>query len=122
MATILVIEPDVALAQRIAAPLLVAGYDLRCVREGIEGLALAQQHQPSLILLDRFLPTINSRALTTLLRTRLHVQPRVLVISAQHAHHAEVRGWDGVVPTPINSAALVLQVGALLPLARAIGA
>lgn len=57
--TILVVEDDAALRRMIVMFLRAAGYDVREAADGVEGLVLARDEPPDLVLLDLMMPGLN---------------------------------------------------------------
>lgn len=56
MSTVLVIDDSLANAQLTKVALETRGYDVLCAHDGDEGMQLAQDIQPALIVLDLRLP------------------------------------------------------------------
>ena len=56
---ILIIEDDAVLRDAYATALTLDGYHIRTAGDGQEGLKLAEQAEPDLILLDMLMPTLN---------------------------------------------------------------
>ena len=65
---VLIIEDDKSLLEILSSKLSEVGLSAVKARDGEEGLSLALEKQPSLILLDLHLPRINGRKLLRLLR------------------------------------------------------
>ena len=57
--TILLIEDDEALAQLVQLLLERAGYEVKAATHGEEGLELAREHHPDLVLLDILMPDMD---------------------------------------------------------------
>ena len=90
MATILLVDDDVALIERIATQLTAAGYSvLRASRMPHAELLIAEQH-PDLVLLD---PDIG-RGDGWLLLTRFAASTPMIVISGQALEEDIIRGLD----------------------------
>lgn len=79
MRTILIIGCDPLQCHQVLQTLDTPQTQVLVANEGIEGLALARQHQPDVILLDLALPTINGYALTRVLKQ--HPTTRTIPIS-----------------------------------------
>lgn len=58
-AKILIIEDDTMQRDKLQSYLQQAGYEIFVAKDGEEGLALATAHQPHIVLLDIFLPTMS---------------------------------------------------------------
>ena len=68
-ATVLYIEDDPH-SQRLVKKLLTSqGYEVIVADDGLEGLNMARQHQPQLILIDINLPLLDGQEITTRLRS-----------------------------------------------------
>jgi len=58
---ILIIDDDVAIRTSLQQILEFEGYTALCAQNGKEGLALAKEHLPNLILLDMMMPEMNGQ-------------------------------------------------------------
>lgn len=56
---LLIVEDDLAIATMYEFKLRQSGYDVKCASNGVEGLKLAEEFQPALILLDLRMPLMN---------------------------------------------------------------
>jgi DNA-binding response OmpR family regulator len=90
---ILVIEDDRSLRQGLAMSLGLAGYDVLTAADGDEGMRLAFDRRPDLIVLDIMLPGCNGLDILRELRKRGESVP-VLVLSALDSISQKVRGLD----------------------------
>ncbi len=70
---ILVIDDEESFARILRQHLAAAGYEVVCAATGAEGLAMAHEHAPDLILLDVRLPDMDGREVFRQLRTRASV-------------------------------------------------
>jgi DNA-binding response OmpR family regulator len=111
--TVLVIEDDPWTRTTEAALLVEEGYAVAEARNGDEGLRLALQHNPDVILLDLALPTTSGLDVLRELKgnpTTQHIP--VLVVSA----YGDLMGMsdthqsDGVVQKPFDCDNLLAQV------------
>ena len=61
MTTILLIEDDIVAARLVQKVLMKSGYTLHHASTGLEGLALAHELQPDLVLVDLGLPDLDGK-------------------------------------------------------------
>jgi CheY-like chemotaxis protein len=59
MSKILIVEDDTSLNQAYQTILQREGYEVRCVSNGEEALAVADSFQPDLVLLDLLMPKVS---------------------------------------------------------------
>ncbi|MEL6343322.1 MAG: ATP-binding protein [Myxococcota bacterium] len=100
------------LAQRI---LEKAGYEVFLAEDGQQALALTEQQQPDLILLDVQMPLIDGITAAGLIRERFGAELPMLSISgADNDHHNDAllraAGFDGFVPKPFDSRRLIQAI------------
>jgi DNA-binding response OmpR family regulator len=103
-ATVLVIEDDEATRAMVIAALADEGYVAIGARDGGEGIRLALEHRPALILLDLLMP--RGSGLTFLEEHRadgLRRTPVVVMTAAGDRDQEEVRSLvDGVLTKPFD--------------------
>jgi two-component system cell cycle response regulator DivK len=116
---ILVVEDNPLNLKLIRDVLQVAGYDVIEAHTGEEGLHLAREDPPDLVLMDLQLPGIDGTE--TLHRLRQDGLGRdVLVVAvtafamAEDRERAALAGFDGYVEKPISVRALPGQIEAFL--------
>lgn len=80
--SVLVVEPDPHLAQRIALDLQEAGYDAAIAHEANSGLHLADEIQPGLIAIDRILPGNSGLWLCKHLRSTGNRAPVIMLLAS----------------------------------------
>src|SRR3954468_13906774 len=112
MATILLVDDDVSLVERIATQLIDAGYQvLRASRMPHAELLIAEQH-PDLVLLD---PDIGQGD-GWLLLNQFAASTPIIVISGQALEEDIIRGLDAgaadYLPKPFRSGELLARVRA----------
>lgn len=113
-ARILVVEDESSVADLIEAVLREEGYFVAVARDGIQGLALARQWLPDLILMDVMLPGMDGG---TAIR-RLKGEPKtssipIVAMSAGrslHRHTGDLDRADGALEKPFDIDALLAQV------------
>jgi two-component system cell cycle response regulator DivK len=118
-ARILVVEDNPLNLKLVRDVLRVAGYDVLEARSGEEGLAVAAEQPPDLVLMDLQLPGIDGTE--TMHRMRKDgLEPGVPVVAVtafamtedrERAWHA---GFDGYLEKPISVRQLANQVEAFL--------
>ena len=117
---ILVVEDTEDNRQIIRDLLSSVGYELIEAMDGLEGVALAQSHQPDLILMDIQLPEIDGYEATRRIRAipELARVPIIAVTSyALSGDEAKTRaaGCDGYVAKPFSPRQLLAKVREFLP-------
>ncbi|MFV0453509.1 MAG: response regulator transcription factor [Pseudomonas sp.] len=116
LARILIIEDDTTLCTQLGELLCGQGYATRYSHLGEDGLAMAFEEQPDLILLDVLLPDISG--LVVLRRLREQQQTPVIMLTACGAEEERIRGLrhgaDDYLPKPFNITELQLRIDAVL--------
>ncbi len=114
--TVLIVEDDQAMADLVRAYLERDGYHVRHAETGEEGIELAQQARPDLILLDLMLPLRSGWETCRALRARADVP--IIMVTARRAEDDRLRGFaegaDDYVTKPFSPRELVARVGAVL--------
>lgn len=105
--TILVVEDNPGNRMLIADLLTPNGYRLIEARDGEEGIALARQERPDLILMDLSLPRLNGWEATRRLKADADLKSIPVVALTAHAMigdeaKALEAGCDGYIAKPIN--------------------
>jgi CheY-like chemotaxis protein len=116
---ILVVEDNPLNLKLVRDVLQVAGYEVIEAQSGEDGLRVAKENPPDLVLMDLQLPGIDGTE--TLRRLRLDgLGPDVPVVAvtafamAEDRERATLAGFDGYVEKPISVRALPGQVETLL--------
>ena len=107
MSAILIIEDDEATAQLIASVLRNIGNPLLLASNATKGLALAQENELALILLDMRLPGMTGWELAPILRNELHLtKVPIVAVSVQverdDPQRAIQAGCDEYIAKPFN--------------------
>lgn len=114
---ILVIEDEPDLREGLQHNLEHEGYQVQTAADGAEGLEIARQMQPSLILLDLMLPGLDGLEVLRRLRQEGHVTP-VIVLSARSQDRDKVAGLelgaDDYLTKPFGLAELTARIRAVL--------
>ncbi len=127
--TVLIIDDDADFVRAIGALLASAGYDVGSAANGREGLALAKQTQPDLILLDvmmterteGFFTLQQIRAVPALRRTPVIVASSIYTDQPVFKVNPEA-GWlpaDLFLPKPVDPARLIRESARLIAAAEA---
>jgi two-component system OmpR family response regulator len=90
---VLVVEDDVKTASALARGLRAEGYTVEVAHDGNDGLWLAVEADPDVIVLDIMLPGMNGYAMCRELRTRGSATP-VLMLTAKDGEWDEAEGLD----------------------------
>jgi two-component system phosphate regulon response regulator PhoB len=119
MARVLVIEDDPELRGILEDALVEAGHEVRTAAAGLEGLRLAREQTPDLVLLDLMLPDIGGTSVCKRLKVDEAHATRVIILSAKADEIDRVVGFelgaDDYVVKPFSLQELLLRVRAVLP-------
>ena len=113
---ILVVEDENDLQMIISRSLLKDGYEVLAASRGDDGLRLAREHQPDLIVLDLMLPGLNGTEVCRALRRDSQVP--ILMVTALGGESDRVAGLeigaDDYLPKPFGMRELLARIKALL--------
>ncbi len=113
---VLVVEDDRAMQHVLRRTLELAGYTVTVTGDGAAALALAQERQPDLIVLDVVLPGMDGVEVCRRLRARSQVP--ILIISAMGRDEDKIRGLeagaDDYITKPFAAGEVVARVRAVL--------
>jgi DNA-binding response OmpR family regulator len=116
---VLIVEDEHAIQAVLRARLRANGYEVLYAADGEEGLALARQEEPELIILDVMLPKWDGYSICALLKSdeRYRHIP-ILMLTARSGEEDRERGErtgaDAYVTKPFDSAELMDTVRRLL--------
>jgi DNA-binding response OmpR family regulator len=114
---ILLVEDDPKLAELIAEELTLEGYQVTVAHNGLEGLKIARDIQPDLLILDWMLPGISGLDLCLRLRST-EVQIPIIMLTAKDEIPDRVAGLnagaDDYVTKPFSIEELLARVKARL--------
>jgi DNA-binding response OmpR family regulator len=117
MSRILVVEDNDNLAFGLTASLELEGHVVQAAGDGAEGLRLARQTRPDLLILDLMLPEMDGYRVLKTLRDEGAAMP-VLILTARGAEADKVLGFrlgaDDYVTKPFGLLELLARVAALL--------
>ena len=110
----LVIDDEPQIRRLLTISLEAGGYSVITANSGQEGLVLAAQHRPEVIILDLGLPDLSG--LTVLQRLREWTQTPVIVLTVQDAEADKIAaldaGADDYVTKPFNTGELLARLRA----------
>ena len=113
---ILIVDDDANIAELISLYLTKECYDTRMVQDGEEALAVYEQYQPNLILLDLMLPGIDGYQVCREIRAKSNLP--IIMLSAKGEIFDKVLGLelgaDDYIMKPFDSKELVARVKAVL--------
>lgn len=116
-ATVLVVEDDRALREGLAMNLRLQGYQVLTAGNGDEGMRMAFDGRPNLIVLDIMMPGWSGLDILEELRKRKESVP-VLILSARDTTPDKVRGLslgaDDYLTKPFDLPELIARVAAML--------
>ncbi|HUY78460.1 MAG TPA: response regulator transcription factor [Ktedonobacterales bacterium] len=116
MATILVVEDDVALSELLCARLEAEGHSVRQRSSGPDALTAIEEQPPDLIILDWMLPGMDGLAVCR--RVRAHYLMPILMLTARTEEIDQVLGLevgaDDYITKPFSIRQLLARVGASL--------
>jgi DNA-binding response OmpR family regulator len=119
--TILVVEDEPTLVSTLRYSLEREGYRVVSAEDGDEGVSVARQEQPDLILLDLMLPKLDGLGVCRILRREMQVP--ILILTAKGEEVDKVVGLelgaDDYVTKPFGMRELLARVRALLRRAEA---
>ena len=116
---VLIIEDNEQNRYLVTFILEANGYDVVQAKDGHEGIELAIQVQPSLILLDIQLPTMDGYAVARKIRTHTNLSAVPIVAITSYAMVGDrervlAAGCTGYIEKPINPETFIAEVEAHL--------
>jgi DNA-binding response OmpR family regulator len=116
MSHVLVIEDDPLILEPVLHALKGAGYEVSKATDGAQGLALALEIQPDLVILDLLLPEMDGWEVCKALRSRSTVP--ILILTALNEEIDRILGLelgaDDYFPKPFSTRELIARIKALL--------
>lgn len=109
---ILVVDDEMPILRQLRRILIASGYEVLVASSGMQGLDVARQEQPDLILLDLSMPGMNGLAVCRELRQ--WTETPIIVVSARgeerYKVHALDLGADDYLTKPFGSEELLARV------------
>lgn len=112
--TVLVVEDDPCLRSALLQILTHRGYDVLEAAHGQEGLLLAHDHLPALILTDLAMPILDGWGMIGLLRSDPLTAAIPVIAMSAHPDADLAQGFDVVLPKPTRLDVLLGQIKQLL--------
>ncbi len=116
MATILVVEDDVALCNLLRSHLEAEGYDVVQAFDGLTALKMVEQERPHLIILDWMLPGLDGLAVCR--RIRQHYLTPIIMLTARSEEVDSILGLevgaDDYISKPFSIRQVLARVRAML--------
>jgi DNA-binding response OmpR family regulator len=123
MATVLLVEDDPVILRLLEVNFEVEGFDVVVAHDGEEGLALAREVAPDLVISDIMMPKRSGLELVEELRAGAETADIPIVLLSAKAQAADVQagleaGADDYVTKPFEPLELLDRVNALLAARR----
>lgn len=116
MGRVLVVEDDATLLDAVAYNLQRDGHQVSTAADGVDGLALAREERPDLIVLDLMLPRMSGTDVCRLVRNEQPVP--IIILTARDSEQDVIAGLnlgaDDYVTKPFSMRELRARVNALL--------
>ncbi|MEZ4685459.1 MAG: response regulator transcription factor [Bacteroidia bacterium] len=118
-AKILLVDDEADIRDLLSYNLEAAGYEVREAENGLQGLQLAEQWRPDLMILDVMMPVKDGIATCEALRQHEEIgNTPVIFLTARAEDYSELAGFeagaDDYVVKPIKIRILLKRIGALL--------
>jgi two-component system phosphate regulon response regulator PhoB len=118
MARVLVIEDDPDQQEVLRYNLAAAGHQVRIAPTGAEGLRVAHEERPDIVLLDLMLPDVPGTSVCKQIKSDAALRPtRVIIVSARGEEIDRVVGFelgaDDYVVKPFSARELLLRIQAV---------
>jgi len=111
---ILIVDDEPAVANIIEAVLREEGYTVAIARDGAQGIMLARDWSPDLILMDVMLPSVDGGTAIKLLKSEpATANTPIIAMSAGRTlreHSGELDDADGVLSKPFDVESLLVQI------------
>jgi two-component system response regulator MtrA len=112
MTLIMVVDDDQDLAEMLGIVLTGSGFEVDLVNSGDQVMAIFEQHEPDLVLLDVMLPGLSGIEVCTLIREKSMVP--IVMLTAKGDSYDVVKGLeagaDDYVVKPFNPSELVARI------------
>jgi two-component system alkaline phosphatase synthesis response regulator PhoP len=117
--TVLVVDDDPVIQKLLQVNFEMEGYDVVIAGDGEEGLALAREERPDLVLLDVMMPKMNGLDVAAALKDDEVTRAIPIIMLSAKAQSSDVQagldlGVDDYVTKPFDPLELLERVSALL--------
>jgi DNA-binding response OmpR family regulator len=116
MATVLLVEDDVTLAETIKYNLEREGYTVLHAADGMLALEIARREQPDILVLDIMLPRVDGFSVCRMLRKESSIP--VIMLTARQDEYDRIAGLemgaDDYLPKPFSMGELHARIRAIL--------
>ena len=117
--TVLVVEDDPVILRLLEVNFELEGYEVLLAHDGAEGIALARQERPDLVISDIMMPNVSGIELVEQLKADDATASIPILLLSAKAQSADVKagleaGADDYVTKPFEPLDLVDRVNALL--------
>ncbi len=117
---ILIIEDEPDMVGMIKMRLEAAGYETKEALDGQEGLALAREEEPDLIILDLMLPKLDGYKLCRMLKFDEKYRHIPIIMFTAKAQEGDIKlgkevGVNAYITKPFESQVLLSKIKELLP-------
>jgi DNA-binding response OmpR family regulator len=117
--TVLVVDDDPVIQKLLQVNFEMEGYDVVIAGDGEEGLSLAREERPDLVLLDVMMPKMNGLDVAAALRADELTEGIPIIMLSAKAQASDVQagldlGVNDYVTKPFDPLELLDRVGALL--------
>ncbi len=117
--TVLVVDDDPVIQKLLQVNFEMEGYDVVIAGDGEEGLALAREERPDLVLLDVMMPKMNGLDVAAAMRSDATTEGIPIIMLSAKAQASDVQagldlGVDDYVTKPFDPLELLDRVGAIL--------
>ena len=117
---VLLVEDDQNIVDLVRSNLMARGHHVSVSKDGSDAVALLEQHEPEMVILDRMLPGVDGFDLCREMRERSSVG--IVVLSARRAETDKVRalnlGADDYMTKPFGVDELLARIHATLRRSR----
>ncbi len=112
---ILIVEDNPSNLFILQAMLRKHGYEPLIAHDGVEGVEMAEAHQPKLVLMDLSMPRMDGIAAAIEIQRRLPDHDIAIVavtasITDEQRRKCDAAGFSGMLPKPINMPDLIRTV------------
>lgn len=119
VATVLVVDDDPVIQKLLQVNFEMEGYDVVIAGDGEEGLAMAREERPDLVLLDVMMPKMNGLDVAAALRADALTERIPIIMLSAKAQASDVQagldlGVDDYVTKPFDPLELLERVAGLL--------